>query len=325
MELSRVGLLVSLFGLTHLVACGDSGTGAGGQGGQNTGGEASGGGGGGTGLCPAAEVPAGCTPVSKVGAASTLYSISGVGFEFEPAMDFNEPDVIVVTLSNTHIGQVPLGSQELNAYNGVVWSVASIDAVTDLINADPAAMDGRLFVATSGTVDIDAAPDYGTQFKGLIAGSLCNVAYREVDLDLEVIEGGDCLFLAEGTFDASAYDADCAAPVDVANTPSGGACMQDWQAVGHNCNPVNNEGCTATQICDFGGYFQCYDVVGDEVGLCEACDNLDGPLCGVGLTCDSDSDTGRCHRYCCQDADCGPGASCVSYAYVVGVGVCLAD
>lgn len=324
-----------------LLACGDdtSGIGGGNEGGtapSGGGGEGAAGGplggnggegeGGGSGVCPAieTEVPPECgvvTNITQSGDGRTLYSIGGVGFEFAPSMGQSAPEV--VTISPQAIGAISVGSVELDGFEGDVEAYASVDAVDDLINAPPTASDGRLFVAIAGRVTIDGAPETGSQFKGRVAGRACDVYFVELSDTFEPIPSGDCLHLAQGTFDASDYEATCDAPVDIANTPSGGACL-DWMNIGHDCNPITNEGCAENEICDWNGVFKCYPVTGTEVGLCEPCQTDGGNVCQAGMTCDSDQDDGKCHRYCCTDEDCGSAGECIAYSFApTGVGVCL--
>jgi hypothetical protein len=249
-------------------------------------------------------------------------AMSGAAFGFEPSMAGDRPEVI--TVSPIAPGLTPLGESELiGGKLAEVRVFASVDAVTDLINYVPGDMDGQFLEAFGGQVVIDDATDYPTQFKGFISGSLSAVVFREA-FDGEPVAGGDCLFLAEAVFDTSATTGACDSPTDVASTPSGGACF-DPDATGQVCNPITNEGCAAgTEICDFSGVqFLCYPVAGTEVDLCEPCDTAEDLFCQVGMTCDNDGASGKCYRYCCTDADCGAGNTCVSYAYVTNVGVCV--
>jgi hypothetical protein len=124
---------------------------------------------------------------------------------------------------------------------------ASVDAVTDLINAPFGTVDGRLFIAIGGRVTIDAAPETGTQFKGRVSGTLSDAYFIELDDSLAPVVGGDCLYLADGAFDAASYEASCEAP---AVAPSGGACLP-FEEIGHDCNPITNEGCALDEICDW--------------------------------------------------------------------------
>lgn len=267
-------------------------------------------------------MPEGCDPIFQVGTESSQFAMSAAAFEFEPAAGNDRPEVISV--SPIAPGQTPLGTSELvGGKQATVRVFASVDAVTDLINYELGDADGQLFEAYGGFVDIDEATDYGTQFKGFIKGTLSAVVFRELGPD-GPIDGGDCLFLAEGVFDTSETTAACDAPTDVTDMPSGGACF-DPDATGQACNPMTNEGCdAATEICDFtGAEFICYPIEGDEADLCAPCNAAESRFCKAGLTCDSDGEDGRCYRYCCSDADCGAGNTCISYAYVTNVGVCV--
>lgn len=306
-----------------LVACGDDSPATGGSGGSG----GAGGGDGGSGNTGGSEtgggVPDGCTEITQKTDGTTLFSIGGVGFVFDPPMGLDGDDVVVVSPQN--LGVTATGSSTLNALDSKVISFAVVDAITDLINAEFGDMDGRLFVAVEGRVNIEKAPSYATQFKGRVKATLSDVKYLELDENQDVITDGDCFFLKEGSVDAGDWVADCDAPTDVTTTPSGGTCL-DWEEIGHDCNPITNEGCASTQICDWGGYFRCYDKVGDEEPICGECDTVDGPLCQVGMTCDSDGNGGTCYRYCCTNDDCGAGATCIAYSFApTGVGVCLTD
>lgn len=302
--------------LAASTGCGDSSTsGGGGAGAEGSGGGQAGAGGG-------VVDPGNCTVITQTTDGTTYSSTGAVTFQFEPSMgEAGIPEVVSISPGNA--GIVPIATTNLEGIHGLTTVFASVDAVTDLINADVTAMDARLFSATSGTITIEDAPDVGTQFKGRIKGKLRNVKFYELDDNFDIIQDGDCFFLESGTFDATGWEVDCNAPVDIASTPSGGACMADYAEIGHDCNPVNNDGCLSTQICDWGGYFRCYDVAPDDAPLCGPCDNLDGPHCQVGMTCDSDGSDGSCYRYCCTDADCG-GGTCIAYSFApIGVGVCF--
>jgi uncharacterized membrane protein YgcG len=111
---------------------------------------------------------------------------------------------------------------------------------------------------------------------------------------------------------------ECSVPVPL---PATGACVA---ADVHDCNPITQEGCNvaAGEACDLGaGKFVCYPAP-NTLAACETCpqDN-DSTWCGPGLTC-----TGTCAKYCCEDADCGPG-TCVKGLYFIdlGVGLCETD
>jgi hypothetical protein len=294
------------------LACGDDGTT--GSGGAGAGGDTGSGGGG----------PAECKVITQADTASTLSSVFGVGFPYAPSAAGPEPEII--TVSPAFVGAFSAGSYELTGPDvgpaGGVVVFASEDAVTQLIGRDPAAMDGRLFAGTAGVAKIDVAPSYGTQFQGRVKGTLSKVVLRELDDALTVIDGGECLYLASAEFDAGGADAACNAPTDPASAPSGGACIADYLALGHDCNPVTNDGCMAGETCDLNGNFKCAALAGGEAALCGACDNANSQYCGLGMTCDSYGDTGKCFRYCCTDADCGTGNTCIAYGALY-VGVCM--
>lgn len=323
----RASLACSALSLVVLLACGDDspstgGGGAGSGGDPTTGGGGTGDGAGGVNIGGAEN----CTEIvviTQSGDGRTLFSTNGSGFAVEPNQLSDRQDVVVVSPLPTDVTPlIPNGTVQLEGEEGNVSSFLSVDAV-DLLHDDFGAQDGRLFIATQGNVSITASPEYGTQFKGRVTGEIFEALYREMDFvdnDLVVIEPGRCAYLEHGTFDASDYVAACEAPE---TAPSNGECL-DFINIGHDCNPVTNEGCEVGEICDWGGIFQCYPVEGDEVGLCEACDTQNGPKCQAGLTCDSDRDDGLCHRYCCEDADCGEGGECIAYSFApYNMGVCL--
>lgn len=301
--------------LVGLLACGDDSSSSSSQGGSGTGASGSGGAGG------SYEVPAGCTEIFATG--PTLFTaVAAAAFEVTPSKAGPAPEVVVV--SPQFMGPTRTGTHEFLGRQGDVVGFAVEDAVVDLINRAPNAQDGRIFLATEGTVRIDASPDYGTIFMGRIAGELRNVVYRELDANNDVINGGECWFLHSASFDNSTYAPDCDTPQLPSAPPSGGACLADFAAAGHDCNPVTNEGCQVGEVCDIGGVrFQCYPAADATEDVCTACSNIDGgPYCKAGMTCDGNNDTGVCHRYCCTDADCGASGKCVSYEYY-RAGVCL--
>lgn len=304
----RLRSLPLVLALTSLAgaACGDGGTG--GAGGGAGGGEAGG-------------PPEGCTEITQASDGKTLFSIGAVGFEFTPASAGIAPEVVVV--SPNAKGQVPLGTVELEGYamgKAPMIVFAIEDAIVDLVNREPTAMDGRIFAGVGGTVDVDAAPTYGTQFQARVKATLSNVTFRELDDAFEVVPDGDCYWLRTGTVDAAGADSACEAP---AEPPSNGACLSDYAELGHQCNPVTQEGCMAGEVCDYGGTgYQCYPDEGSTAALCGECDNAAEQLCAPGLTCDSYGGKGKCFRYCCTDGDCGAGGACVAH-YALGAGVCL--
>lgn len=118
---------------------------------------------------------------------------------------------------------------------------------------------------------------------------------------------------------------DCTAPLDLGKVPSGGKCIAiDKKKVA--CNPVTQEGCDAAngEACDVqtsGGAlgFQCYKGT-NTAKLCGDCDGVNGPFCAPGTSCDG----GGCARFCCDDTDCSPGATCTKTAFQpdYAIGVC---
>jgi hypothetical protein len=106
---------------------------------------------------------------------------------------------------------------------------------------------------------------------------------------------------------------DCKAPKE---SPTKGACF-----TGKGCNPVTNDTCNtaAGEACDLsnGGTFECFPAPND-VALCGACDNANGPFCLAGSACLG----GKCAKYCCDDTDCSEGATCGAKGSD-GVGFCI--
>jgi hypothetical protein len=311
-------------GLLLVVSCGDSGSqGGGGGGGGGSGAGAAGagaagasGGGGSDGGGGTIDVPEGCSLITQASDAE-LSSARAVLFDFEPSAGGGKREVVVVTPVKTGVTAL-----ELNTFNGFangveVTSVAIYDAVTDLINYEPGDMDGKQLVAVAGSVTIEAAPDYATQFKGRIRGTLSEVVYRELDEEGNVIPDGDCVYLHAAEFDAADYDAMC----EVSFTGSG-ACFADYLDMGHECNPITNEPCAADEACDLLSVFEC--VPAGDAGLCEPCSNTDMQFCRAGMTCDADFEaTGKCFKFCCTDDDCGTNGECIAYPFVTNLGVCL--
>lgn len=311
-------------GFSLVFACGDSGSQAGGggaSGGSGAGaagtGAAGGSGGGGQGgQGGTIDVPEGCALITQTGEAE-LSSARAVLFDFAPTAGGGKREVVVVTPVKTGVTAL-----ELNTFNGFapgveVTSVAIYDAVTDLINYDPGDMDGKQLVAVAGSVTIDAAPDYATQFKGRIRGTLSKVVYRELDGEGEILPDGDCVYLHQATFDTADYDAMC----ETSFTGSG-ACFADYLDLGHECNPITNEPCAADEACDLVSVFEC--VPAGDAELCDPCNNTAMEFCGRGLTCDSDFEaTGKCFKFCCTDDDCGTNGECVAYPFTTNLGVCL--
>jgi hypothetical protein len=184
--------------------------------------------------------------------------------------------------------------------------------------------EAQIFMAVEGTLTLD---EVVSGYTGRARGSFESVRFVEIDRavylagGVEFVRGGDCYVLDQASFDVTGWGADCDAPTDLANTPSGGSCID----VGSACNPVTGAGCDVAggQTCDFNsglGSFQCFDPPNDAL-LCGACGNVAGPFCAAGATCDSNTG-GACHRYCCGDGDCGASGVCVDFVRDV-VGVCV--
>ena len=110
---------------------------------------------------------------------------------------------------------------------------------------------------------------------------------------------------------------DCNAPV---TAPSGGSCFTF--GVNDQCNPITADGCNPGDSClasSAGFYCAGYPV---SHGLCEACDNPTGIVCGPMYSCFFNT---SCARYCCNDGDCG-GGTClfdISQNPHTEVGLCV--
>lgn len=95
------------------------------------------------------------------------------------------------------------------------------------------------------------------------------------------------------------------------------------------CDPVTQQPCNvaAGEACDVSqGGFECYPD-GNVHDLCDEC-GLQGDYCKAGMTCSISYDgiwPGHCYRYCCDDADCGPGNTCfMGFDLQVPAGLCIA-
>ena len=94
------------------------------------------------------------------------------------------------------------------------------------------------------------------------------------------------------------------------------------------CNPVTNEGCNGPkgEACDLAnsGVFVCFPAPND-VDMCGACSNADGPFCKAGMHCSQDDKgkNGKCTHWCCSDADCGTGKCDMSQMFPNGIGSCI--
>lgn len=103
----------------------------------------------------------------------------------------------------------------------------------------------------------------------------------------------------------------------ISDPPSTATSMGACAANMGDCNPVTQEGCdlAAGEACDFGeNGFTCYPD-GNVHSCGDACGpDADGNYCVGGLTC-----VGSCARFCCTDADCGPGNTCTIVQDALGV------
>ncbi|MBL9022184.1 MAG: hypothetical protein JNL21_08275 [Myxococcales bacterium] len=121
--------------------------------------------------------------------------------------------------------------------------------------------------------------------------------------------GADCTVVFEGP--------ECSAPTTL---PARGACVTMTGA--HECNPVTQEGCdvAAGEACDKGtAGFVCYPD-NNEHTACEGCGD-DGIYCVAGYGC-----LEQCAKYCCDDADCGPGTCRKGIFFIEpALGLCETD
>jgi hypothetical protein len=112
----------------------------------------------------------------------------------------------------------------------------------------------------------------------------------------------------------------------VSSSSSGGSGGSTGSGGSGPCNPVTNEGCSSGAACDTNltqEKFQCYPPPPpNDNAICTPCGTADG-WCAPTLTCVE----GACARFCCNDDDCGPEATCdlTLFADYEGglVGACL--
>jgi hypothetical protein len=101
---------------------------------------------------------------------------------------------------------------------------------------------------------------------------------------------------------------DCIA--DPLMAPSGGECITTDDP-GYACNPVTGTPCDVLggETCEYDGSgFSC-QAIAEAAQACRPCRLGMEPSCTVNFTCRGT--LYRCSRYCCGDADCGPGVPCV--------------
>lgn len=121
-----------------------------------------------------------------------------------------------------------------------------------------------------------------------------------------------------GSYGGNGGTAGCA--IDPVIPPTNGACVQTG-APGYQCNPITNSPCAAGEACDFDGTkFVCFPGSNTQTA-CGACSTSQGPFCVGGFTCEGGK--GVCTHYCCANADCAPGTSCVMQPPTV-LGICQA-
>jgi len=81
-----------------------------------------------------------------------------------------------------------------------------------------------------------------------------------------------------------------------------------------DCNPFTNEPCAAGDACDIAmdGNFYCFPG-NNTVDQCGDCNPQGGPYCKFGMSCQlavEGTGNNECTKFCCEDADCGPGGLC---------------
>lgn len=117
------------------------------------------------------------------------------------------------------------------------------------------------------------------------------------------------------------FDPLCTAPT---NAATNGSCVT-IDGTNTTCNPVTNFGCDggAGEACDLGGgsTFQCFPAPND-VALCGACDNQNGPFCKPTMHCAPTASGSGCARFCCDDTDC-TGGKCDTSLLGQPPGVCV--
>lgn len=119
---------------------------------------------------------------------------------------------------------------------------------------------------------------------------------------------------------------DCSAPDPEAAHTCGGISGELWR-----CDVFTNEGCDtdAGEVChlsietdengnDLGFGTDCFPLAPTQT-LCDTCNDSDS-FCGPGTFCSGyffspeDFEYG-CARYCCEDADCDAGSSCIPFNF----------
>ncbi|MEM1032599.1 MAG: hypothetical protein AAGN82_19800, partial [Myxococcota bacterium] len=73
------------------------------------------------------------------------------------------------------------------------------------------------------------------------------------------------------------------------------------------CNPITNEPCGPGEACDLSTEmeFVCFGPPNTQEA-CESCDLMQNSFCVGGFSCQGNA----CARFCCNDDDCGPSATC---------------
>jgi len=180
-------------------------------------------------------------------------------------------------------------------------------------------------VVTGGTTSTGGTGTGGTTSSGGSGGSVADVPGSCANVcgsaDPQGSGSGECYC------DSSCSgNGDCCSDFQTSCTvtmPSG--CLDPTKFTAF-CNPVTNEGCSGTGVaCDAtSGAFVCFDPPND-VQPGGSCENANGPWCIPQYHCDQggDAGSGTCKKYCCTNADCTGGGTCVALNSQIGtVGVC---
>ena len=90
------------------------------------------------------------------------------------------------------------------------------------------------------------------------------------------------------------------------------------------CNPVNNAGCVAPEVCgpDVDETSYVCSAGGSSASVCGDCSEA---VCGPGTVCTLLAGTKRCVQMCCTDTDCGQGQcnpAAVAPKLPLGIGLC---
>jgi hypothetical protein len=242
---------------------------------------------------------------------------------FDVDVDFGAreiTDTLSIGIWSDDVGTFDLGrEQNLAQADHAVLLTVDVDDFSTLTGAD-------YYFQQSGSMTLEVAHDSDLAFGYAVKGTLTDVVLQPVALsptnETTPIAGETCYRIASLAFDGTGAAVDCGAPTDLV-PPSGGKC---GAGLG-DCNPVTNAPCEASEQCELNGLvgeYQCFPA--GDAELCGACTNSVEPFCQAGMTCSSlGNGEGECHRYCCEDIDCGEGGSCVLVYGIPTLGVCLVD